>query len=177
MSPKFSLFFIALFVLMSISAELKCQNLPDEIHAYFTITDTISIFDAATYTETFTVITDTIYETALPIYGDCLDLEENKRAGCSESQLEFPLMIGVQQFYEALSDETKEGIVKVKFYIDNSGTPNILEVSSALDVHFEKKAIELISDRTRWMPGKISGEKVNVAVIIPIVFQRIIKEK
>lgn len=80
---KSHLFFIALFVLLSISIELNCQNLPAEVHAYFTITDTVSIFDAATYIETFTVITDTIYETVdlLPIYGDCLALEEKSNHG------------------------------------------------------------------------------------------------
>jgi len=169
---------LGLFLLL-ISIELIGQNITNGTHYYFTINDTTSTFDPANFTETFKVVTDTIYETAdvLPIHGNCIDLEEIKRADCSESEIDFHLMIGVQLFYEAFPNETKEGMVWTRFFIDKSGKPNLLETNSTLDTHFETKATELITGLPRWVAGKIKGKNVNVVLSIPIRFQRIIKKK
>jgi protein TonB len=64
-----------------------------------------------------------------------------------------------------------EGRVIVKFIVNTNGTISNVEVEKKIHASLDAEAYRVVSGLTKWIPGQIDGEKVNVPYVLPVNFK------
>lgn len=71
---------------------------------------------------------------------------------------------------DANADEI-EGRVIVRFVIDTEGDVTKAEVVRGINYSLDHEALRVVRSSPKWTPGSYKGEPVEVAIVLPVVFQ------
>lgn len=67
--------------------------------------------------------------------------------------------------------ENIQGKVFVEFIVDSKGNVKDAKVKKGADELLNKEALRVVSSMPKWTPGEKEGKKVNVRMILPVVFK------
>ncbi|SDC60006.1 TonB family protein [Williamwhitmania taraxaci] len=79
-----------------------------------------------------------------------------------QKQLKYP---------EAAKANGIKGNVYVSFVVNSEGKVENVKIARSLEPSLDKEAVRVVSEMPKWTPGKQRGKAVNVAFIVPIIFQ------
>jgi TonB family protein len=111
--------------------------------------------------------------------GDSINIKEVEIFERVEVMPSFP--VGTQSLQKFLlqnikypkyaRENTLEGIVIVKFYIDKTGAIREPIILNKVDSSLEKEALRVIGLMPKWEPGLLRGKAVNCYFVLPITFK------
>jgi TonB family protein len=71
---------------------------------------------------------------------------------------------------EGLKDSI-QGVVTVSFIINESGTPEKIQIENSLGEAFDRETIKMIEHMPRWNPATVNGNPIASRLAIPLTFQ------
>ncbi len=106
----------------------------------------------------------------MPIFGECLSVEESEMRKCSDQQLLSYIYNELK--YPSLARENGiEGMVVIQFIVGKDGAVRDVEVLRAIGGGCEIESTRVIKKLPKWTPGKQNGRPVSVRYTIPIRFE------
>lgn len=104
-----------------------------------------------------------------PYYGDCTG-EGDALKKCSMTQLY--TAIGKSLDYpESAKKAKKEGKVFVQFVVDKNGKITDTKILKSFDDDCAAEAVRVVQGLNDWHPGIKDGKKVNVKMVLPLMFK------
>lgn len=86
---------------------------------------------------------------------------EKELAGFIEHQIRYP---------KEAQQQGIEGRILCSFIVAADGSISNIQVVQGLNPQLDKEAVRVLSLMSKWIPGELNGEKVNVKCLLPIDF-------
>jgi len=163
----------------SVKEAVDAENTVEKFYSVETI-DTVFTLDMDTMEETVQIVkneTKIFNEPeVMPVFAGCNDkLNGDPEAlkACSNQKM-FDYIFSNIKYPKEAKDAGIEGMAVVKFVVNTSGSIEqveyLKEVGSGID-EAVGDMLSLMKDEITWIPGKENGEKVNVALTLPVKFK------
>ncbi|HMG16661.1 MAG TPA: energy transducer TonB [Saprospiraceae bacterium] len=171
--------FVTAFMLLN-THKLKAQQGEKDETEQIAKIDTVATFDPETKKEAKIIVKDelTVHTNPdfMPVFYPCKGERPENRNKCTEEKLaEF---IAKNTIYPLeLKESKKEGTVKVRFVITDTGIVTLVKVIQSSDPLMDEEAMKVIDflnisfEDAAFFPGKLNGEPVNVKMILPVKFK------
>ena len=105
----------------------------------------------------------------VPVFPGCERVPKDQRRACLEQKIR-SFIANNQKFPESAYANRQQGKVWVEFLITNTGSIQIVQVSSPYPV-FENEARRVLNKLPKMFPGKQNGKEIHVRYTIPITFK------
>jgi TonB family protein len=107
--------------------------------------------------------------------------EKEKIAGCKDSVMMPSFPGGKENMFKYINDSIQypfipkelktQGIVTVRFLVDNAGKVSNASIMKKLDYYLDKEALRVINAMPDWFPAAKCDLKLNIYVTIPVTFK------
>lgn len=106
----------------------------------------------------------------MPYIASCKNIKDKaKRSECSETTLLKNIYGNLQYPMQAKALRLKGRVIS-QFIVTKEGKIKDLEVITGLNQYFKDEVYRTLSNMPKWEPGRQGGEKVDVLMTIPVMF-------